>query len=83
MDFSDTASVLENYHRRNSEKYNMSTHEVFVETVGYQAAMEGFLKKNSKMSIIGKKPRGSKRERLLLVTDLIRSGRIKFPKTEA
>ena len=40
MDFSDTAHVLEDYHKRNSEKYNMSTHEIFVETVGYQAAME-------------------------------------------
>ncbi len=83
MDFSETANVLEEYHRRQSEKYEHRKHEVIVETVGYQLAMENFLKKNSKMDIIGKKPSWSKRERLILTTDLIRSGRIQFPKTEA
>lgn len=83
MDFSLTAKTLETYHGRNSEKYAMKKHEIIVETVGYQEAMEGFLKQNSKMDIIGKKPIGSKRERLILTTDLIRTGRIRFPRTEA
>ena len=83
MDFSETANVLEEYHKRQSEKYKHNKHEVIVETVWYQLAMENFLKKNSKMDILGKKPSGSKRERLILTTDLIRTGRIKFPKTEA
>mgnify|MGYP006323095139 CR=1 FL=1 len=83
MDFSETANVLEEYHKRQSEKYYHTKHEVIVEIVGYQIAMENFLKKNSRMDIIGKRPSGSKRERLILTTDLIRTGKIKFPKTEA
>jgi hypothetical protein len=45
--------------------------------------MEKFLKKNSRMDIVGRKPTGSKRERLILISDLIRSGKIQFPNTEA
>lgn len=83
MDFSSTAKTLEAYHTKNSEMYNVTTHEIVLETVGYQAAMEGFLQQNSTMEIIGKKPIGSKRERLILTTNFIRTGRICFPNTEA
>lgn len=83
MDFSDTVRMLDEYQNRQSSTYNLSKHEIIVESVGYQLAMEGHLKKYTKMNVIGKKPVGSKRERLILTTDLIRTGRIKFPKTEA
>ena len=82
MDFPTTVSTLEFYHTKNSEIYGMDNHEIYIETVGYQLAMESFLKKNSRMDVIGRRPTGSKRERLILITDLIRTGRILFPKTE-
>lgn len=82
MDFSITAETLRSYHQRNSEAHSVKDHQIVIETVGYQAAMEGFLKKNTDMQIIGKKPIGSKRERLLLTTNFIRTGRVQFPKTE-
>ncbi len=83
MDFPTTVSTLEFYHKKNSDIYGIDKHEVYIEIVGYQLAMENFLKKNSEMDVIGRRPTGSKRERLILITDLIRSGRIIFPKTEA
>ena len=87
MDFSDTATMLEWHHRKQSDaygaKFGITKHEVIVETVGYQEAMEQYLKKNSSMLITGKKPMGTKRDRLLLTTEFIRSGRILFPNTEA
>ncbi len=83
MDFPTTVSTLEFYHKKNSDIYGIDKHEVYIEVVGYQLAMENFLKKNSEMDVVGRRPTGSKRERLILITDLIRSGKIKFPKTEA
>ena len=83
MDFPTTVDTLEFYHKKNSDIHDMSKHEIYIETVGYQLAMEKFLKKNSKMDIIGRKPTGSKRERLILISDLIRTGKIQFPRTEA
>ena len=83
MDFPTTVDTLEFYHKKNSDLHNLKKHEVYIETVGYQIAMEKFLQKNSKMDIVGRKPAGSKRERLILISDLIRSGKIRFPNTEA
>ena len=83
MDFSETAETLAEYHRKQTSSYKHNKHEVIVETVGYQAAMEQYLRKNAHMDIIGIKPHGSKRERLALITDLIKTWRIRFPKTEA
>ena len=83
MDFPTTVNTLEFYHTKNSEIYGMDKHEIYIETVGYQLAMEKFLQKNSKMDVIGRRPTGSKRERLILISDLIKSGKIKFPKSEA
>ncbi len=83
MDFSETAETLAEYHQRLSRIHKHNKHEVIIETVGYQAAMEQYLRKGQRMDIVGIKPHGSKRERLALVTDLIKTGRIKFPKTEA
>lgn len=83
MNFSETAETLAEYHSKLSRMYKHNKHEVILETVGYQEAMEQYLRKGHRMNIVGIKPRGSKRERLALVTDLIKTGRIKFPKTEA
>jgi hypothetical protein len=52
MDFPTTVSTLELYHKKNSDVHNMDNHEIYIETVGYQLAMEKFLKKNSRMDII-------------------------------
>ena len=83
MNFPDTASTLEEYHNRQSAKYKHNKHEVIIENNGYQPALEQYLKKNSQMDIIWKISRGSKRERLILTSDFIKSGRIRFPRTEA
>lgn len=83
MDFSETAETLAEFHQKQSRMYKHNNHEVIIETVGYQAAMEQYLRKGHKMDIIGLKPHGSKRERLALITDLIKTWRIKFPRTEA
>ena len=73
MDFSETAETLAEYHRKQTSSYKHNKHEVIVETVGYQAAMEQYLRNNAHMDIIGIKPHGSKRERLALITDLIKT----------
>jgi len=52
MNFPDTAGALEEYHNLQSAKYKHHKHEVIIESVAYQAAMEQYLKKNSKMAII-------------------------------
>ncbi len=83
MDFSETAETLAEFHQKQSRMYKHNKHEVIIETVGYQAAMEQYLRKGHRMDIIGLKPHGSKRERLALITDLIKTGRIRFPRTEA
>ena len=83
MDFPTTVETLEFYHKKNSDIHDVNKHEIYIETVGYQLAMEKFLKKNSRMDVIGRKPTGSKRERLTLISDLIRSGKIRFPNTES
>ena len=83
MDFSQTAETLSEYHRKQSRMYKHHKHDVIIETVGYQAAMEQYLRKENRMEIIGIKPHGSKRERLAIITDLIKTGRIRFPRTEA
>lgn len=83
MDFPTTVETLEFYHKKNSDIHDVNKHEIYIETVGCQLAMEKFLKKNSRMDVIGRKPTGSKRERLTLISDLIRSGKIRFPNTES
>lgn len=45
MDFPTTVDTLEFYHKKNSDVHNISKHEIYIETVGYQLAMEKFLKK--------------------------------------
>jgi len=73
MDFSETAETLAGYHEKQTRMYKHHKHEVIVETVGYQAAMEQYLRKGQRMDIIGIKPNGSKRERLALITDLLKT----------
>lgn len=82
MDFPTTMGTLRTYDATKRQLYPV-IHKIYVEKIGYQAALEQSLKGEAHMKIEGWRPTMSKIERLTLVSQLIKDGRIKFAKSDA
>lgn len=83
MNFVETVETLKVYDVVQKNQFNLSRHEVLVETVGYQEALAQYLKTDSNIHIEWYKPGISKTERLTLVTDLIKKGVVVFVRNPA
>ncbi len=83
MNFVHTVEALKVYDVVQKKGFNLSRHEVLVETVGYQEALAQYLKTDSNIHIESYKPGMSKTERLTLVTDLIKKGIVVFVRNPA
>lgn len=83
MNFVETVETLKVYDVVQKNQFNLSRHEVLVETIGYQEALAQYLKTDSNIHIEGYKPGISKTERLTLVTDLIKKGIVVFVRNPA
>lgn len=80
MNFPQTIDQIQSIYNANKDIY---TPYVLVEEVGYQKAVVDQLSMQHSFNVEGIKVSGDKRSRLITVSDMIKRGKVKFPKQGA
>ena len=80
MDFPTTIATLKVYDEVKKNTYKKS-HKVYSESVAYQSALEQSVRQSTTVDIHGMTPKGSKADRLILISDLIKRGQVRFART--